>query len=703
MRIAGILAAVLVLCASSLSQSGSSASASPTSGSANAMPDLERFSPDQVDKTLDPCTDFFKYACSKWLKANPIPPDQAGWGTGNSLAIWNVAAVHQTLEDAASGSGQASPVGKKVGDYYSSCMDESAINQTGIAPLQPLLGRIEGMKDKSQLPEVIAAIHQSIRPANLNFIDAQYQGVLFGIYASADFNNAAQTVAALDQSGMAMPSREFYLKDDDESKQIREKYMKHVARLLELSGESPAQSAQDAQTVLAMETALANAAMDIVARRDPKNLNNKMTLEAVQALTPAFSWKAYFAAMRVPTQPQYLVMAPEFLKGVQKLIASEPVDHWRAYLRFSTLHFLASSLSQPFVDENFDFFGRTLAGAQQNQPRWRRCSIYADIDLGEAVGQAYVAKYFPPQNKERMLEMVKAIEASLSAEIDSATWMSAETKQKAHAKLSAQVDKIGYPDHWRDYSSLLIKRDDFLGNVERSSRFEISRRLALVGNPTDRKLWGMTPPTVNAYEDSQTNTINFPAGILQPPFFDGSAIDAVNYGAIGAVIGHEIIHGYDDQGRKFDADGNLRDWWTPADAANYDKRDSCITDEYTQEIPEAGVKQNGKLSAGEDTADNGGIHIALAGLQNTLKAEGKDLDSAAPGDLTQLQTFFLSYANVWCGELRPEAARTAVLTQGHSLGRYRVNNVVGNMNEFAHAFGCHAGQPMVRENACRVW
>ena len=694
MRIAGTLAVALSLCALSAAQSGSAA---------GSMPTLERFSPDQVDKSLDPCTDFFKYACSKWIKANPIPPDQVGWGTFNSLAIWNVAAVHQTLEDATNTSASGNPVEKKVGDYYSSCMDEPAINKAGIAPLQPLLDRIAKLNHKSQLPELIAAIHQSIRPANLNFIDAQYQGVLFGIYASPDFDNAALMLAALDQSGMAMPSREFYLKDDDKSKQIREKYLKHVSRLLELSGESSAQAAKDAQTVLAMETALANAAMDIVVRRDPKNLNNKMSLEGVQALTPSFSWKAYLTAMHAPPSPQYLVLAPDFFRGMEKLIASEPVDHWRPYLRFSTLHFLASSLSQPFVEKNFDFFGRTLGGAQQIQPRWRRCSINADIDLGEAVGQAYVAKYFPPQNKERMLAMVKAIESALSEDIDTATWMSAETKQKAHIKLAAQVDKIAYPDHWRDYSSVIIKRDDFLGNVERSSAFEINRRLALVGKPMDRQLWGMTPPTVNAYEDAQTNTINFPAGILQPPFFDGAQMDAVNYGAIGAVIGHEITHGYDDQGRKFDADGNLRDWWTPADAANYDQRDSCITDEYTQDVPEAGVKQNGKLSAGEDTADNGGIHLALAALQSTLKSQGKDLDSPATNDQTQLQTFFLSYANVWCGEVRPEAARTAVLTQGHSLNRYRVNNVVGNMNEFSHAFGCHAGQPMVRANACRVW
>jgi putative endopeptidase len=669
----------------------------------SSMPGLERFSSEQADKSLDPCSDFFQYACGKWMKANPIPPDQAGWGTFNSLAIWNVAAIHNTLEDASSKASDRTLVEQIAGDYYASCMDETVINKAGIAPLQPTLDRIARLSDKSQLPEVIASIHQIIRPADLNFIDAQYQGVLFGLYASADFDDAKMMLAALDQSGMGMPGREFYLKDDEKSKQIRDKYLKHIARLLELSGEPPAQAAVDAQAVLAIETGLANAAMEIVARRDPKNQNNKMSLPQVQALTPSFNWSRYFAAMHAPTSPQYLVLAPDFFRGMEKLIAAQPIEHWRAYLRYSTVSFLGSFLSQSFVEENFDFFGRTLSGSQQIQPRWRRCSISADADLGDAVGQAYVARYFPPQNKERMLQMVKAIEGALSEDIDAASWMSPQTKQLAHAKLAAQIDKIAYPDRWHDYSSLEIKRDDFLGNVERSANYEINRRIAKFGKPADRHEWGMTPPTVNAYEDSQTNTINFPAGILQPPFFDASQIDAVNYGAIGAVIGHEITHGYDDQGRKFDADGNLRDWWAPADAANYDERDQCITDEYTQEVPEAGVKQNGKLSAGEDTADNGGVHIALAGLENTLKSQGKNLETPAPDGLTEVQNFFLAYAHVWCGENRPEAARTAVMTQGHSLNRYRVNNVLANMSEFAHAFGCHSGQPMVHANSCRVW
>jgi endothelin-converting enzyme/putative endopeptidase len=686
---------VLVLCLASYALGGDNQTQ-------QALPKQERFGTDLADKSLDPCTDFFQYSCSKWVKANPIPADQPAWGTFNALGIWNVAAVRDTLESAANAK-NGGEVEQKVGDYYSSCMDEAAINKAGIAPLKPVLDQIDGLRDKAQLPQVIATIHQIIRPANLNFLEAQYPGVLFGVYNSPDFADASRTLAAFDQSGMGMPGREFYLKDDTKSKQIREQYVKYVGHLLELSGTPAAQASSDAQVILTMETALANSAMDIVLRRDPKNLNNKMSLQQVQALTPSFNWNQYLSAMGTQALPEYLVFTPDFFRGMDKLIVSEPLDHWRAYLRYSTVRSMANSLSQPFVQANFDFFARTLGGTQENQPRWRRCSIYADADLGEAVGQAYVKKYFSPQSKARMLEMVKAIENALHEDIDAQTWMAAETKKRAHEKLRAQVDKIAYPDRWRDYSNLEIKPDDFLGNVERASRFEIHHRLSLAGKPTDRYLWNMTPPTVNAYEDSQTNTINFPAGILQPPFFDAAQIDAVNYGGIGAVIGHEITHGYDDQGRKFDAAGNLHDWWTKRDSFNYDQRDQCIVNEYTQDVPEAGVKQNGKLSAGEDTADNGGIHLALAALQNTLKANGKTLDSPAEGGLTELQTFFLSYANIWCGEIRPEMIRTLVLTQGHSLDRYRVNNVVANMPEFAHAFGCHAGQPMVHANACRVW
>ena len=669
-----------------------------------SVPELDRFNPAQVDKTLDPCADFFQYACGKWIKANPIPPDQAGWSTFSKLGIWNTAAVRKTLEQAAEPSPSRTAIEQKVGDYYASCMDEAAINKRGIRPLQPELDRIAQLRKKSELPELIASIHQMIRPDDLNFIEAEYHGVLFGLFAIPDFDNASITLAALDQSGMGLPGREFYLNNDDKSKQIRDQYARHITRMLELSGETHARADEDAGSVLAIETGLATGAMDIVVRRDPKNQNHKMSLEQVQALTPSFNWRHYFAAMQAPASPQYLVLSPDFLRRMEQLIDSEPIEYWRAYLRYSTVSLMSPFLSQAILEENFDFYGRKLSGAQQIQPRWRRCSVNADADLGESVGQAYVAKYFSSESKERMLQMVKAIEGALNDDIEAATWMSPQTKQLAHVKLAAQVDKIGYPDRWRDYSSVEISRDDFLGNVQRAARFEINHRMAKFGQAAIRSEWGMTPPTVNAYEDPQTNTINFPAGILQPPFFDISEIDAVNYGGIGAVIGHEITHGFDDQGRKFDAQGNLREWWTASDASNYDERDRCITDEYTQEVREAGgAKQNGKLSAGEDTADNGGIHIAMAGLEKTLKTQGKDLDTKADDGLTELQNFFLSYANVWCGDVRPEAARTLVMTQGHSLGRYRVNNVVANMEEFAHAFGCRAGQPMVHANACRVW
>jgi putative endopeptidase len=690
-RLLAVVLIVVFLCGGLLAQSSAS------------MPKLEHFDPDMVDHKLDPCSDFFEYSCSKWMKANPIPADQASWGTFNSLALWNLAAVRETLEAAAKTSANRTAVQQKVGDYFASCMDEDGVNRAGLTPLKPMLERIEKLSDKSQLPELIAYIHQRIRPANLNFIDAQYEGIMFGIYAQPGFDDASITLGALDQAGMNLPSREFYLKDDDKSKEIREKYVKHVARMLVLSGEESAKADADAKAILGLETGLANAAMDIVLRRDPKNQNNKMTFAQVQALTPSFDWKKYFAAMHAPVSTQYLVIAPEFFRGLEKLIASESLEHWKAYLRYSAVHFVAAALSDAFMQENFDFYGRTLSGAQQIQPRPRRCAINTDADLGEAVGQAYVARYFPPENKARMVEMVKAIETALNEEIQSADWMSASTKKLAEEKLAAQIDKVGYPDTWIDYSPVEIKRDDYVGNIQRSAAFEINRRLSKFGKPTDRQEWAMSPPTVNAYEDAASNTINFPAGILQPPFFDAGQVDAANYGAIGGVIGHEIIHGYDDQGRKFDAKGNLRDWWTKEDAANYDKRDECITDEYTQDVPEAGVKQNGKLSAGEDTADNGGLHIALGGLKKKLTSEGKDFDTLTKDNLTELQTFFLSWAHVWCGELRPEAARTAVMSQGHSLERYRVNNVVGNMPEFAHAFGCKAGQPMVHANACRVW
>jgi endothelin-converting enzyme/putative endopeptidase len=473
--------------------------------------------------------------------------------------------------------------------------------------------------------------------------------------------------------------------------------------MLKLTGESEAQAASDAAVALELETALAAASMDIVKRRDPKNLNNKRTLEEIEKSAPSFDWKRYLSLVHAPATSTYLLFSPEFSRALGLLIEKHPLEHWKSYLRWQLVHQSAPYLARSFSKENFEFFGKALSGTPQQSPRARRCVRNADIFLGEALGQAYVASAFPEQSKERVTRMVKGIEAAMAQDINGLDWMSPETKKQALEKLRLILDKIGYPDHWRDYSTLEISPDSYLENVHRATAFEFNRQLQKIGKPVDRYEWQITPPTIDAYYDPQTNTINFPAGILQPPFFDRDQPDAANYGAEGAVIGHEITHGFDDEGRKFDGHGNLRDWWTAEDGKRYDERGKCISDQYTQEIPEAGVKQNGLLTQGEDTADNGGLRLALMALENSLKVEGKTLESKGPDGLTEMQRFFLGFGNVWCTQYRPEVMRTQVLSNPHSLPMYRVNNVVANMPEFARAFGCKKGQPRVRENACRVW
>jgi endothelin-converting enzyme/putative endopeptidase len=448
---------------------------------------------------------------------------------------------------------------------------------------------------------------------------------------------------------------------------------------------------------------MAKVAMDNVSRRDPKKLNNKMSLDQLQALTPSLDWKRYLALVGAPAPHHYLVTSPEFFKGLEQLIQQHPLEHWQAYLRWHLLHGSAPYLAKPFVDENFDFYSHTLVGAPQQLPRWRRCVRAADNYLGEALGQAYVERAFPPESKRQAVELVHDVEAALDRDIDSLDWMTPVTKKEAQKKLQAIEDKIGYPDHWRDYSSVAITRDSYLHNVHAATAFELHRQLAKVGKPVDRGEWTMTPPTINAYYDAQLNTINFPAGILQPPSFERQADAAVNYGGIGAAIGHEITHGFDDEGRQFDARGNLHDWWTADDAKAYEERGKCIADQYSQEVPEAGVKQDGRLTLGEDTADNGGTRIAFMALQARLQKDGVGLDDKGADGWTARQRFFLSFANSWCTEARPEAIRTQVLTNPHSFPRYRVNNVVSNMPEFQQAFSCKKGTPMARENACRVW
>ena len=669
-----------------------------------ATPKLDHFNPDLVDKSLNPCDDFYKYACSKWIAANPIPSDEVFWSTGSGLEMWNDAILRETLEAASKDDPKRTPVQQKIGDYWAACMDESGIEAAGLKPAQPVLDRIAGLKSKSDITLEIARLHHEF-PGAWESSDNQANAPFFGFSGGQDYDDASKVVAQIDQGGLSLPNRDYYINTDDKSGETLKKFRAHVQKMFVLAGEPEAQAGSDADTVIAIETALAKAQMDNVKRRDPKNINNKFSLVQLRELTPHIQWDVYLKAVNAPASDHYIVSSPDFLRAEDKLLVEQPLENWQTYMRWQAIHHAAPYLNKAMVDENFDFFYHTLAGQAENQPRWRRCVHNADRDLGEALGQAYVDRAFPPESKARTLEMVHAIENAMQNDIETVSWMTPATKAQAIVKLKGIEDKIGYPSHWRDYSSVKIVRNNYLGNVEQASSFEFERWVEKIGKPVDRSEWTMTPPTINAYYDPQLNTINFPAGILQPPFFEKTMDDSVNYGAIGMVIGHELTHGFDDQGRKFDAHGNLRDWWTAEDAKQYDERGKCISDEYTQDVPDAGpgVKQNGLLTQGEDTADNGGIHLALIALAADLKSQGKSLDDKGPDGWTELQRFFLANAYSWCSNIRPEITRLIVTTNPHSMPVFRIDNVVSNMPEFAEAFGCKAGQKMVRANACRVW
>jgi endothelin-converting enzyme/putative endopeptidase len=667
-------------------------------------PPLVHLDPSQVDPSIDPCVDWYAHVCSRWQAANPIPASEAFWGPASNLRVWNETVLRNALEKASHAETQRSPNEQKIGDYWATCMDEPAIEAAGVSPIAPDLARIEKLRSKRAIAGEVARLHASVPGAvgGLNTYDNHTPAPLFGFGPLQDYHDATQVVANLDQGGMGLPSRDFYLSDDAKMKDRREKYLQHVVTMFRLAGASEKKARTDAAAVMRIETALARVAMDVVKRRDPANVNNVRSVAQIQSAAPSFDWKAYLAAVHSPSPKHVIVSTPEFLPGMDRTLRKEPLDAWKAYLRWWTLHGNARYLSKAFVDADFEFYGRVLRGSKELLPRWRRCVNSADRDLGEAVGPAYVEVAFPPASKARAQELVKAVEASMGRSIEQNDWMGAATKAQALEKLKAIEDKIGYPSRWRDYSALTIGRTGLPQNVHATAAFELNRQLSKIDQPVDRTEWTMTPPTVDAYYDPQLNTINFPAGILQPPFFD-PRIGEANFGGIGMVIGHEIVHGFDDQGRKFDAKGNLRDWWTPEDAKRYEERARCISDQYTQEIPDLGVKQNGLLTLGEDTADNGGMRIAYSAMEATVTAHGGSVDQKGPDGYTPAQRFFLAHAFGWCTSVRPEIARTLVATNPHSLPRFRVNNVVGNMPEFAHAFGCKKGQPMARENACRIW
>lgn len=655
-----------------------------------------------MDTSVGACDNFYQYVCGKLNAENPIPPDQVFWGVSGELQAWNEQVLHGILEKNQAANPARTANEQKIGDFYASCMNQADSKANDLEAIRPLLSQIDGLKDKHGIAAVLAAMDNSFGAAWTGG-DNQTNAALLGYGPTPDYNDVSRVVAGVDQGGLGLPGRDFYLKTDADSKAIRDKYVALIVALLKLGGASDDAAQKDAATILRIEAAMAQSQMDNITRRDPNKINNRYTLAQLKALTPAFDWDSYFHGIGTPAVPLYEVSSPEFFRGLNKQLNDEDLDAWKAYLRFHLLLSAAGSLGNSWRDAVFPFQS-AITGQQQQPPDWRRCTNAVDGRLGEALGQVYVAQVFPPESKARALNMVKDIEAAMGRDIDSVSWMQPATKREAHQKLAAVMEKIGYPDKWIDYSSLSVARDSFPANIEHSVAFEFKRQLALIGKPIDRSQWLMTPPTVDAYEDPQTNTINFPAGILQPVYFDAQQDDVINYGAEGAVVGHELTHDFDDQGRKFDVKGNLRDWWTAEDAKQYDERGACVAKEYTGPVPGiAGVQQDGKLTQGEDTADNGGIYLALSALTADLMRQGKTIEEKDSNGLTNLQRFFIAYGTAWCDEIRPELARTLILTNPHSMPELRVNNVVSNMPEFQKAFSCKEGQPMVHATKCRVW
>ena len=665
------------------------------------LPKLEVFDATLIDKSKDACTDFFQYTCGKWIDAHPIPADMPMTGVFLPLLLYNDTILRNAMEKAAADP-QAAGSERQIGDFWRSCMDQAGRDANGKAWLKPHLEIVEGLKSKKDLSRVLAYVHMNF-PAAWEGDDNSTKTPLFGFGSTQDAEDASKVVAQIDQGGMALPALDYYLDASEHFKELRAQYVAHVQKMFELAGDDAARASGEATTVMEMETALAKGSMDNVSRRDPHKVYNKRTLAQLKAAVPDFNWDDYLKRMEAPKVPFYIVSAPGFLAALEGQIQSRPEADWKTYLRWWVIHRGARYLGSDFEKANFAYFSTALSGTPEMLPLWRRCVGAADALLREALGQAYVNIAFPPESKQRANQIVGQIRQELTAEIRGSDWMSDETRKAALVKQDSTLQKIGYPDKWRDYSSVRITPSNYLANMNAAVAFEMRRQLGKIGKPIDRTEWLMTPSTIDAYEDPQMNTINFPAGILQQPYFSTGRDDAANLGSIGAVIGHEAIHGFDDQGRKFDAKGNLRDWWTPEDAKRYDEKDKCIVDQYTQEIPEYGVKQNGQLTAGEDTADNGGLHLAMLALEKEYQAQAKPLDTPEADGLTVRQRFFLSYAFSWCENVRPEAARSQVVSNPHSLARFRVNRPVSNMPEFQQAFGCKAGQAMVHVPACRVW
>src|SRR5919199_1381180 len=649
------------------------------------------FDASRMDTSASACTDFYQFANGNWLKTTQIPAAFPSWGSFNILAENNRNTLRAILEEASKNTAAKSgSVEQKIGDFYATCMDEQKREAEGAKPLAPYLARIEAVKNVDGLENEIAYLHKEGVPA------------LFGFGAGPDFKNSSMEIGNAGQGGLSLPNKDYYTKTDEKSKQLRGAFVKHVSAMFQLLGDAPAQADREAQTVMAIETRHAENSRSPVELREVEKQYHIMSAADLDKLTPHFSWEGYFAGLGLPKTLRINMQQPEFFQAADKMLTDVPVADWKTYLRWQLLNAAADALSSKFETENFNFYGKTLTGRREQLPLWRRCVSSTDNNLGEALGQEYVKRAFTPDAKRRMQEMVNNLISAFRDRLEAASWMSDETRKQALAKLAAFGQKIGYPDKWIDYSRLRIARDSYAANIIRASEFQQWRDFNKIGKPVDKTEWGMTPPTVNAYNNWLRNEIVFPAGILQPPFFNPDADDAINYGGIGAVIGHEITHGFDDEGAKFDLAGNLKDWWTPADLTNFQARSECIVNQFSAFEVEPGLREQGKLVSGESIADLGGLTVAYHAFENSL--EGKPRPPSIDG-FTPEQRFFLGWAQVWAEKSTPEYERLIAQSNEHPLGRFRVNGPLSNMPEFAAAFQCKAGDPMVRpkEERCQIW
>lgn len=643
---------------------------------------------EDLDPACKPCEDFWRYAAGAWLDRNPMPARLARWGTLPVIQEKNRERLKLILEEAAAaGSGAPAHV-RQIGDLYAACMDTAAMDARGVEPIRPVLGKIDGVSSLNGLRALL--------------VEFQMTGASPGmLVALPDLKNSKEMIANIGTGGISLPDRDFYFREDPRSQKIREEFLKHVEQMFLLLGEPQDKAAAAAQKVMAFEKELAGAMLTNVQRRDPYARYHKMDLAGVNALTPDFDWKPVYRLFELPESTPVNVSEPEFLRKLNAQLTAVPLEDWKTWLRWRVVKTAAGMISKPFRDEDFRFSSTVLTGVREPLPRWQECANMVDRTLGDALGQEFVNRYFPPQAKKRMLELVENLRATLREELEKADWLAPETKKNAVAKLNAFYAKIGYPDRWRDYSGVTVRRDRVFESVRSAMEFNRRYQISKIGKPIDRNDWGMTPPTVNAYYNPTMNEIAFPAGILQPPLFDMEADDAVNYGSIGAVIGHEMGHGFDDQGSKYDADGNLREWWTPEDRRKFEERTACVIDQYNNLDVGEGLRHNGKLVVGEALGDLGGLTLAYRAYKRSLKGkEGPVLDG-----FTADQRFFLAFARTWAMVDRPEAMRLRLNTDPHPLPRFRAIGTLQNMPEFHKAFGCKPGDPMVRppEKQCKLW